>query len=49
MNESTIYTNHLAAIKLPKELLGEYILQMKINDPYHPAIKILQIHWDQML
>lgn len=49
MNESMIQSNHLEAIELPKELLGEYILQMKIDCPYHPSIKILQIHWDRML
>jgi hypothetical protein len=49
MKESKKPSNHLQAIKLPKEELGLYILNMKINNPYHPAIKILQIHWDQML
>jgi len=41
--------NHLQAIKLPKKELGLYILQMKIDCPYHPSIKVLQVHWDQML
>lgn len=49
MKGSKKFTNHLQAIKLPKKELGLYILNMKINYPYHPAIKILQIHWDNML
>jgi L-lactate utilization protein LutB len=49
MKESKKFTNHLAAIELPKTLLGEYILQMKIDCPYHPSIKILQVHWDNMV
>jgi len=49
MKKLKIYLNHLAATKLPKPLLRDYILQMKIDQPYHPAIKVLQIHWDRML
>jgi|14_taG_2_1085336.scaffolds.fasta_scaffold31287_6 hypothetical protein len=49
MKESKISINHLAATKLPKPLLRDYILQLKIDDPYHPAIKLLQVHWDSML
>jgi hypothetical protein len=49
MKKSKEYMNHLAAIKLPKTLLRDYILKLKIDQPYHPAIKVLQIHWDKML
>ena len=49
MKELKKFTNHLKAVNLPKKLLAEYILQMKIDTTYHPAIKLLQIHWDNKL
>jgi hypothetical protein len=48
MKELEQFTSPYPLTGMSSEDIQRIILELKINKPYHPAIKKFQIYWDNM-